>query len=151
MDTSNSHTVTRTLVLRITSAFAITGLLTGAVCSAFLYFFAGEEYYPVVFGFHGLWHFFALPIVAAGIAAFYACILATIQRVVPVGIIFGVIVAILSFVTNALLLSFYVAGRELLDVFFGFVLFGGLFLGWLLVGAGAIAGFITARRLRSTD
>ena len=143
--------MTWTLALRITSAFAITALLAGAVCSAFLYFFAGEEYYPVVIGFRGSWHFFALPIVAAGIAALYACILATIQRVVPVGILFGVIVAILSFVTNTILLSFYVAGRELLEVFFGFTLFGGLFLGWLVVGAGAIAGFITARRLSSMD
>lgn len=143
--------MTRTLVLRVTSAFATTGFLAGVACSAFLYFFAGEEYYPVVLGFQGLWHFFVLPLVAAGVAAFYACILATIQRVVPVGIVFGGIVAILSFVTSVLLLSFYVAGCELLEVFLGFTLFGGLFLGWSLIGAGAITGFITARRLRSMD
>lgn len=128
--------------------FGVAGLLSGGISSAILYFIAGPEHYPAVLGFSGFWHFLALPIVAAIVSTLFAYLLSAAPRMTPVGVAFGVLVGALSFLTVALILSFYLAGRNFLDVFVGFVLFGGLILGWLVLGAGAATGVIVARHLR---
>lgn len=132
-------------VSRLVLGFALAGLIAGAISSAIVYLFAGLDHYPVVLGFAGRWHFFALAFGASLLAGLFAALVRVTLRKLPVGSVFGAIVALLTFLTITLLLGWYVAGNNIIDVFMGFTLFGAMIVGWLVVAIGALAGILLAR------
>ena len=136
-------------LLRVAVPFAIAGLIAGAICAPLVLIVVGEQHYPKVLGFKGLWNFALIPLVSSMLSFLFSYGLVFAIPRLPIGAVFGMLAAAISFVTFALLLSLYVAGFEFAHVFAGFAVFGGLFLGWIFLGIGAATGFIVGRRLRN--
>ena len=137
---------------RLSKHLVIAGFVAGAFVSTFLWFYTGPEYHPAILGFRGLIHFFVFPFVGAVVALGWTNILWRFLGKLFGGVILGLLVAALSFVTFNFLLSVYVAAVfvgcfpfEFLHLFLAYTLFGGVFLGWAILGIGAFAGWLATR------
>jgi hypothetical protein len=133
---------------RVPFTFAFAGLSTGIACAFILYFFAGPKTYPAVLGFRQIWNFALMPILASILSSGIAYAVMRYVRSISVGVLFGVLVSALSFIAFIVIFSAYVAGRNFLEVLPGFLVFGALLLGWLVLGIGGLTGHLASRKAR---
>jgi hypothetical protein len=142
--------------------FAISGFLSGAAVSEFLWYYTGPEFHPVILGFRGLIHFFVFPFATAILAVFWARLLEGFFGEPRVGAFRGATVAVLSFISFNILLALYVAffssgpyaelslnGVKMFLLLAGtYTVFGGIFFGWALILAGGVTGWFACRHVQ---
>lgn len=122
---------------RLFVCFFLAGAISGLVISVVLFFFVGKEHMATVLGID-----FTVVAVTPLLTGLTAGLLSQVFQGSGFGVLRGVGVAVVSFVMVCGILA--IISGEIFR-FFGYLLFGGILFGWIVVIAGGTAGWLQKR------
>lgn len=131
--------------LKTSIAFAIAGSIAGVACVGLLYWPLRIAEYPRGIGFGTAYLFWILPIASAAVALAFAAALEFLCLRLPIGMRYGALVGGLSLIVPLAIPSVAAAGVHFIEVLPGFVIFGGLFFGPVVLACGVSAGYLLRR------